>query len=843
MARSLTTLAAIAIDEGQRDTALSLLKRSIQEAGEAQDLVEICRAQLRLVSLLADVAGPQASAAIIHDVRRNVIRCGDPQLNAWLHVRFGQVEAKRGILSSAKRHLKVARSLVERDPNLWIEGHIELDLSAVYYVEWNFSQAIEHASAALDCSRRSGHRRTEAAACVNLGLLYGLSGAFDRSDFYLKQGAEKAKLFRNVALAALENRARLSLLRGNRRQCEQFLADVDRSLPNGTGANPSWFSLATDLTRIRLALGTGKCSDAIARALSALEASRVRGDRLLTAELEILLAEGLLMAGRTSEALCELEKTLALDSRLLAPCIAERERVRGCAYEVLGRPALARAHYDRAARIFSGLGHAYAAQQVAREADLTITTMEHEVETGIAEHEILLLVVEGSARLMDVAPRPELLGREALALLERCRAARAAWITQQVGSRPAETLARIGDLPPPVDAGAIEIDLGSIRERRFRLHVSLFDDLDRRAAAFAVGRLAETAVSLETARRTEKERTSLWPADEDDDGTERGLFVGAAMVDVVAQARQVAPTDLALLVTGETGTGKEVLSREVHRRSARAGGRFVPFNCTAVPKDMLESQLFGYRRGAFTGATDSFAGIIRSAAGGTLFLDEIGELGLDVQPKLLRFLDSGEIQPLGEGQPVHVDVRVIAATNRDLPRMVREGQFREDLYYRLGIVSLHLPPLRERREEIPSLLEHYLTRCCRETGRERLRMSDEALEYLLLYSWPGNVRQLANEVRRVVAIAPPGAAVEPALLSPAIRAARKTVPAANPEEPSGHLAVRIDQPLDTAVGELERRMILNALAASGGRVERAARRLGISRKGLFLKRRRFGLAG
>lgn len=590
-------------------------------------------------------------------------------------------------------------------------------------------------------------------------------------------------------------------------------------------------------------MALGDTARALTLADEAYRLAEKRSDGAFLAESALVRAEVLLAGADLQAAEQILVRLIEADSQLPLTLQATLERLRAIAQNLEGRPALARAHYDRAARIFSGLGHAYAARQVAQEADLTTTTMEHEVETGVAEHEILLLVVEGSARLMDVAPRPELLGREALALLERCRAARAAWITQQVGSRPAETLATIGALPPPVDAGAIEVELGSVRERRFRLHVSLFDDVARRAAAFAVGRLVETAVNLETARRTEKERTSLWPADEDDDGTERGLFVGAAMVDVVAQARQVAPTDLALLVTGETGTGKEVLSREVHRRSARAGGRFVPFNCTAVPKDMVESQLFGYRRGAFTGATDSFAGVIRSAAGGTLFLDEIGELGLDVQPKLLRFLDSGEIQPLGEGQPVHVDVRVIAATNRDLPRMVREGQFREDLYYRLGIVSLHLPPLRERREEIPSLLEHYLTRCCRETGRERLRMSDEALEYLLLYSWPGNVRQLANEVRRVVAIAPPGAAVEPALLSPAIRASRKTMPAASPEEPSGHLAVRIDQPLDTAVGELERRMILNALAASGGRVERAARRLGISRKGLFLKRRRFGLAG
>jgi DNA-binding NtrC family response regulator len=254
---------------------------------------------------------------------------------------------------------------------------------------------------------------------------------------------------------------------------------------------------------------------------------------------------------------------------------------------------------------------------------------------------------------------------------------------------------------------------------------------------------------------------------------------------------------------------------------------------------MLESQLFGYRKGAFTGADAPFQGVIRSAVGGTLFLDEIAEVGPDLQPKLLRFIETHEIHPLGEPHPVKVDVRVIAATNANLEQLVSDGRFREDLFYRLNVVRLKLPPLRERREEIPPLVQHYLRKFGDEQRKGRLILGDETLEYLLLYAWPGNIRQLANEVRRMVALAEADSTLTPALLSPEIQASRRTIPAAAPAEPE--LRVRLDQPLPVAVEMLEQMMVRTALDRSRGRVEEAARLLGISRKGLFLKRRRWGL--
>ncbi len=188
---------------------------------------------------------------------------------------------------------------------------------------------------------------------------------------------------------------------------------------------------------------------------------------------------------------------------------------------------------------------------------------------------------------------------------------------------------------------------------------------------------------------------------------------------------------------------------------------FVPFNCTAVPKDLLESQLFGHRRGAFTGAERDHPGLIRAAQGGTLFLDEVGELGLDLQPKLLRFLESGEISPLGEPQPFTVNVRIVAATNANLERLVQDGKFREDLFYRLNVIPLTIPPLRERRDEIPALVHHFLARAAAEYGKGRMRVKEETLAHLGLYSWPGNIRQLNNEIRRAVAVAEPDSVLTP----------------------------------------------------------------------------------
>jgi DNA-binding NtrC family response regulator len=353
-------------------------------------------------------------------------------------------------------------------------------------------------------------------------------------------------------------------------------------------------------------------------------------------------------------------------------------------------------------------------------------------------------------------------------------------------------------------------------------------------------RLGRAALALERAREEERNRAALWPADpiESQGGA---IFQAEEMQAILTVARRIAPTNVTVLITGETGTGKEVLARTIHALSTRAQSTFLPFNCTSTPRDMLDSQLFGHRRGSFTGAIDNYQGVVRAATGGTLFLDEIGDTSLEVQPKLLRFLESNEIHPIGEPLPSRVDVRLIVATNADLDTLVSQGKFRADLFYRLNIVRLHLPPLRERRVEIPTLANHYLQKYALEYAKGDLRLAEDTMEYLVLYRWPGNTRELANEMRRLAVLAESGAVMMPEHLSPEIAASRRTIPASQRVLDPTEVVVRLDQPMPAAVRHLEETMMRYAMKKCGGRIEETAAMLGLSRKGLYLKRQRFGI--
>ena len=321
------------------------------------------------------------------------------------------------------------------------------------------------------------------------------------------------------------------------------------------------------------------------------------------------------------------------------------------------------------------------------------------------------------------------------------------------------------------------------------------------------------------------------------------VFASPAMQQVLNVATLAAPSNLPVLITGESGTGKEVLARVIHERSGRPREQFVPYNCTGTTREMVDSQLFGHRRGSFTGASDHAPGVIRSAHGGTVLLDEIGELDTHIQPKLLRLIENQEVQPVGQPRPSKVDVRILAATNADIDRMVRDRRFREDLFYRLNIIRIHVPPLRDRREDIPPLVGHFLRRYSNEQRKREIRLSDEALQRLLARDWPGNVRQLANEIRRVVAFAKSGAIVTPDALARSPGSPETPWPPAGDEarRDRGTVTISTDQPLPAAIEEVERALIVRALLAADGRLNAAAGRLGVSRKGLLLKRRRLNI--
>jgi len=334
------------------------------------------------------------------------------------------------------------------------------------------------------------------------------------------------------------------------------------------------------------------------------------------------------------------------------------------------------------------------------------------------------------------------------------------------------------------------------------------------------------------------------------------IVASRAMNRVLEQIQKIRSSNATVLITGESGTGKELIARAIHASSSRKQNNFIPFNCSAAPREMVESQLFGYRKGAFTGAVSDNVGIIRTAENGTLFLDEIGDLPLDLQPKLLRFLQEGEIFPLGENQPARVDVRVVAATNLKLEQAVGEGRFREDLFHRLNVIRIQAPPLRERREEIPSLINNYLKVYQEESAKSGIQLAEETVDLMVVYDWTGNVRELCNEVRRLVAYAEPGSLVTPESLSAEIVKAGleirlseesfvKPLDVAPPTATSlsgaamGNSDAAALVTMAAAVAELERRMIQEALSRSNGNIAHAAKALGITRKGLYLKMDRY----
>jgi DNA-binding NtrC family response regulator len=322
------------------------------------------------------------------------------------------------------------------------------------------------------------------------------------------------------------------------------------------------------------------------------------------------------------------------------------------------------------------------------------------------------------------------------------------------------------------------------------------------------------------------------------------VCASAAMHRVVDQIQRLQGNDLTVLVTGESGTGKELIARAIHVGSPRSAAVFLPYNCTTTTRELADSQLFGHRRGAFTGAVSDQPGLIRTAAGGTLFLDEVGDLPTDVQPKLLRFLEHGEIMPVGETRPQHVDVRVITATNADLEQRVAEGKFREDLYYRLSVIRIHVPPLRQRREEIPHLSTFFLREATERLGKPDVQLSSAVLDLFSQYWWPGNVRQLRNELQRAVAMAPPGGTVLPEHLSPDLTAPPSpSTTSATAGASAGRVSLRGGQTLASVVDDIERDLIRDTLARHRGNISETARSLGLTRRGLYLKLRRLGLEG
>jgi two-component system nitrogen regulation response regulator NtrX len=309
-----------------------------------------------------------------------------------------------------------------------------------------------------------------------------------------------------------------------------------------------------------------------------------------------------------------------------------------------------------------------------------------------------------------------------------------------------------------------------------------------------------------------------------------------AMRRVREMIAKVAPSDARVLITGESGTGKELVAAAIHAGGARKDRPFVRVNCAAIPRDLVESEMFGHERGAFTGATERRIGRFELADRGTLLLDEVGDLGAEAQAKLLRAIESGEIERVGGGKPIRVDVRILSATNKDLTRAVADGTFREDLFFRLNVIPLAIPPLRERPDDVSELIRHFSTLHRGRTGQPLTSWSGDAVDLMSRYRWPGNIRELANIVERL-AILHPGREV----MSDDVREVLPNAPARLADPPPLPNANGLETSLTDTLDEYERVLIARALSVAGGNIAEAARRLQTDRPNLYRRMKRLGI--
>jgi DNA-binding NtrC family response regulator len=838
----------------QFDRAADIANQTGDAELEALALGAHIQSKLRFVGL-------EAAVGSISQYRRAAIRSGKPSSLSALHRTLAEAELKAGRRHRALKELELCGLHVDETQDRVALAQLHFARSAAEGLLGDLSASLEHAKEAVAIASDCGATALFQSALVNVAHCQTVLG--------LHRDAEQT--FARLEAANVPSFGRELIVRGN----QLLLATALRDEALASAIDSRYGPIAADqalttaqwykLEAVGYHLAFGRANEAISLGRRCTT-EPTEADRDYLSRAESATAEALAVGNQLAEAGSLLWKVASGPSGALPEFMAVGHRVGGR----LSRDSSSSAFelFARAGRLFAITGHILgrgealhaaatlrAARAPAGSPDSVIphiTTFyqkppasfgrvdEPSDATPTTLPESVASAVRASSAMVDLTSRPSLAGYELLTLAAASNASSAAVMFARDGDT-VETLGWVGSEAPDLalrqpQEDCVTFALGAERGREISVVVRPRNQQSARTTLLALQRLVINGLTLHRAAVAESEKSAIWP--EPLPEQQLGFVcVAESMLELLRVTRRVAASHITVLVTGETGTGKELLARAIHNCSPRVRKPFIPFNCTAVPREMLDSQLFGYKRGAFTGALDNFPGVIRGASGGTLFLDEIGEIGMDVQPKLLRFLESSDVHPLGESAPVNADVRIVAATNANLDKMVAQGKFRDDLYYRLNVVKLTIPPLRERREEIPLLLDHFLERSMKEGSKSGIRIGETAAEYLLLYDWPGNVRELANEVRRAVALAESGAVLMPEHLSARLASSRRTVPVGQRPPAPTELLVRRDQPLNAAVEHVERALIQDALRIHGN-VEDAARALGLSRKGLYLKRQR-----
>ncbi len=824
IARLHIVLAQVCRDQCDASGTFAHLHAGQQAADAGGCLVESAWCKVRYLTSLATFRDIGTSMAALAGVRLAVRRAADPAATIALHLTVAEIDTRSGALGSALRHLEIAETLLNDFPKKSLQLRGCVARTCLHYVERNMTAALRSGEEALALALETEHQVPHAATLVNLAHVHCEMGHLSEADQSFRNALAIVKSLRAYRPAVLDGMAQVALLSGDLDQCESLLGQFDDAID---GLDRVYYHRSVVETKARLMCERGRWLEAHDLLVESIRQPALQQDVALFTRLVLILSRCSVELGNHGDA-CRLALAAATAAIDYGRCgIADVLRVlaRGLADS---DPAGARLLYSRVLQRYDEFGNRVAAAQVSQE-------MSSAQDCGGTEPapETEFSTLQNAVELISAGDQPDLLARETARFAEHVGAG-----TPAVGP-PLET--STVDVSDRLWNRGARFDIARFRTGIGMIAVSTTAPGDYRGTTnlLAVRELSVTAADAARARTADRERVALWPA-ESVEGWTTGVYASDAMKELLRVAERIASTPVTVMITGETGTGKEVLAKTIHDISDRHLKPFTAFNCAAVPRDIMESQLFGFKKGSFTGALDNSLGIIRGAQGGTLLLDEVGEIHPELQPKLLRFLESNEVHPIGEARPQQVDIRVIAATNTDIERLVSEGRFREDLYYRLNVIRLHVPPLRDRREDVPVFVQHFLERFTRQYRKAPVSVSDETLEYLLLYSWPGNVRQLANEIRRIVALATPGTPAGPELLSPEILQSRRTIPVAPPPAVPHEIAVLLDQPMESAIETLERAMIQHALRKTNGHLEEAARQLGVSRKGLYLKRLRFG---
>ena len=880
--------------------AVSLLKATLR------DLPEEGAGAGAVYAALARVYRSISEYPIARDYSHRALesyrQSGDWRGLAEAYFGLAAADVHEGLYEHSLENFGQALQLIGDHPASFLLGRIYANMAGACWFLKRPQEGISHLEKAIGYYERTDHKNSAADGYNNLGINLVLIGQWDRAQEALERAlalATEADDRGAEVPMILDSLGELRTLRGDLDEAHSYL---QRAVALATERGNRWYQGQTVRTLGRCYLAMKRGADALVTAKKALELAEVIGDRQAICESRLLFAEASLECGETDESAANLQSLAQLitDSPTDLLLTGEAQRLHGSLEMARGDAATAAQHFGRSVSIFDllgdryrsarahyELGRAYAMAQPERAAEHLSRAVNIFRELGAR---IDLERAEEASAALDQTKPQQLLQRDAVVQLLTLRLAEAVasreLLLRELAAviRQETNCNKIVVIEPGEDGhqrvviahGFLKNESSALAEEFAEVKGgSQLESFARRQDVAVIALKSANAppatvlisprerselpggLSLEPLLRVVelgmdvcalrvRGRTGQGPEEE-------SALAGAslmpgfihsspAMTRLVEEVHKIRSSDVTVLVTGESGTGKELVARAIHALSSRRDKIFVPFNCTAVPKELSEGYLFGYRRGSFTGAVKDSAGVIRTAAAGTLFLDEIGDLPLDVQPKLLRFLQEGEIQPLGEQRPVQVDVRIIAATNSDLEEMVAQGRFREDLYYRLNVIRLRVPPLRERRSEIPTIVNYYVNHYSAKFGRSDIQITPQAIDLLMVAEWPGNVRQLCNEVQRVIARSEDGTLITPDQLSPELRQMGKPVTPSGTVTPfaAGGSGPSVTVPLQNvtladALAEVERRMIAEALRKHNGNISRAARELGLTRRGLYLK--------